>query len=244
MVEFLLNFMSLAEAEELAKVIAKNWKLIQRTIPTSIGETLYMTLVSTAFAILLGLPLGILLVVGEKKGVLPLPSWLMKLINVLVNLLRTVPFLILLVILIPFTRMVVGSPMGVNGMTVPLVIAAFPYVARLVETSIREVNPNIIETAQSMGATPMQIILRVMLPESVPSLINSFTVAVTTIMGYTTMSFAVAGGGLGSLAYEYGYIRSNNWIMYPAIAILVVIMQILQSFGTWLARKCDKRLKH
>ena len=134
--------------------------------------------------------------------------------------------------------------MGTVASIVPLVVAAFPFVARLVESSLREVNPNIIETAQSMGATPMQIMLHVLLPESVPSLINNFTLAITTIMGYTAMSGAIGGGGLGKIAITVGYQRYKYAVLYLAVIVLVILVQILQSFGTWLSRKCDKRLKH
>ena len=141
------------------------------------------------------------------------------------------------------SRAIIGKAIGTDATIVPLVVAAFPFVARLVESSLREVNPNIIETAQSMGATPMQILFKVMLPESVPSLISNFTVAITTIMGYTAMAGAVGGGGLGKIAITDGYNRYKFAMMYAAVIVLVIITQIIQSFGTWLAKKCDKRLK-
>ena len=212
--------------------------------PFAIWETLYSTILATFFAIVIGMPLGILLVTGEKKGIRPLPGPLMSVLNVLINLLRSVPFIILMVMVIPLTRVIIGTSVGTVASIVPLTVAAFPFIARLVEGSLREINPNIIETAQSMGATPMQIILHVMLPESVPSLITNFTLAITTIMGYTTMSGAVGGGGLGKLALAYGYQRYRYAILYLAVIVLVLITQVLQSFGTWLARKSDKRLKH
>ena len=167
----------------------------------------------------------------------------MSFINVFINFLRSVPFIILMVIIIPLTRVIVGTSVGTVASIVPLTVAAFPFIARLVESSLREVNPNIIETAQAMGATPMQIIIHVMLPESVPSLITNFTLAITTIMGYTAMSGAVGGGGLGKLALAYGYQRYRYAVLYLAVIVLVLITQLIQSFGTWLARKCDKRLK-
>ena len=185
-----------------------------------------------------------ILVAGEKDGVLPLPGMLMKILNVIINLLRSVPFIILMVMVIPLTRAIIGTSVGTVASIVPLTIAAFPFVARLVESSLREVNPNIIETAQSMGATPLQILLKVMLPESVPSLITNFTLAITTIMGYTAMSGAVGGGGLGMIAITYGYQRYRYAILYAAVIVLVLVVQVIQSFGTWLAARCDKRLKH
>ncbi len=219
------------------------WKVICEDFPFAAWETLYATILATLFAIVIGLPLGMLLVAGDAKGIRPLPSLLMKVINVIINLLRSVPFIILMVMVIPLTRVIVGTSVGTVASIVPLVIAAFPFVARLVEGSLREVNPNIIETAQSMGATPMQILLKVMLPESVPSLISNFTLAITTIMGYTAMSGAVGGGGLGMIAITYGYNRYRYAVLYAAVIVLVIIVQVIQSFGTWLAKKSDKRLK-
>lgn len=220
------------------------WNSLLNEFPFAIWETLYATLLATFFAILIGLPLGVLLVTGEKKGVRPLPGPVMTALNVFINFLRSVPFIILMVMIIPLTRAVVGTSVGTMASVVPLAVAAFPFIARLVESSLREINPNIIETAQSMGATPMQIILHVMLPESVPSLVTNFTLAITTIMGYTAMSGAVGGGGLGKLAMTYGYQRYRYAVLYLAVIVLVLITQIIQSFGTWLAARLDKRLKN
>lgn len=234
-----MNFANAFTPERLEEA----WVCLQNEFPFAIWETLYSTILATLFAILLGLPLGVLLVTGEQKGIRPLPGWLMSFLNVFINLLRSVPFIILMVMVIPLTRVIVGTSVGTLASVVPLTVAAFPFIARLVESSLREVNPNIIETAQAMGATPMQIIWRVLLPESVPSLITNFTLAITTIMGYTAMSGAVGGGGLGKLALAYGYQRYRYAVLYLAVIVLVIITQIIQSFGTWLARKCDKRLK-
>ena len=219
------------------------WEKVQNEFLSATWDTLYTTLLATFFAIVIGLPLGMLLVAGDKNGVRPLPGWLMKIINVIINLLRSIPFLIMMMMLLPVTRAIIGKAIGTDATIVPLVVAAFPFVARLVESSLREVNPNIIETAQSMGATPMQILFKVMLPESVPSLISNFTVAITTIMGYTAMAGAVGSGGLGKIAITDGYNRYKFAMMYAAVIVLVIITQIIQSFGTWLAKKCDKRLK-
>ena len=147
-----------------------------------IWETLYATVLATLFAIIIGLPLGVLIVVGDKDGILPLPRWLMSVINFIINVLRSVPFVILVIMVIPFTKFILGTSVGTVASIVPLVIAAFPFVARLVESSLRELNPNVIEMAQSMGASPMQIIVKVMIPESIPSLISNFTIAITTIL--------------------------------------------------------------
>lgn len=217
--------------------------ILKHDIPAAIFETLYVTLIATFFAFVIGLPLGVLLVVGDKGGVLPLPKWLMKLLNVIVNLLRSVPFIILIVVVFPLTRLIVGTTIGSVASIVPLVIAAFPFVARLVESSLREVNPNIIEAAQSMGATPFQIIIKVMIPESVPSLVSNATIAVTTILGYTAMSGAIGGGGLGNIAIMYGYMRYNYMVILIAVVLLIVLVQVFQSAGTAISVKTDKRLK-
>lgn len=207
-------------------------------------ETAYVTIVATLFAVILGLPLGVLLVAGEKNGIRPLPKAFMSVLNVVINLLRSVPFLILMILVFPLTKVIVGTKVGTTASIVPLVIAAFPFVARLIEGSLREVNPNIIEAAQSMGATPFQIITKVMIPESVPSLISNVTISVTTILGYTAMSGIIGGGGLGKIAINYGYYRYKYLVMIFAVILLIVMVQLFQSFGTWLAAKCDKRLKH
>ena len=217
--------------------------ILKHDIPAAIFETLYVTLIATCFAFVIGLPLGVQLVVGDKGGVLPLPKWLMKLLNVIVNLLRSVPFIILIVVVFPLTRLIVGTTIGSVASIVPLVIAAFPFVARLVESSLREVNPNIIEAAQSMGATPFQIITKVMIPESVPSLVSNATIAVTTILGYTAMSGAIGGGGLGNIAIMYGYMRYNYMVILIAVVLLIVLVQVFQSAGTAISVKTDKRLK-
>ena len=225
------------------KSVAQALEILKNEIPFAIWETFYVTVLSTFFAVVIGLPLGVLLVVGEKNGVLPLPRWLMTVLNVLINLLRSVPFLILMIMVIPLSRLIVGTSIGTVATIVPLVVAAFPFVARLVETSLRELNPNIIEAAQSMGASPFQIIVKVMIPESVPSLLSNLTTALTTVLGYSAMSGAIGGGGLGKIAIDYGYYRFKYLVMLIAVVLLVVLVQILQTVGTKLAAKCDKRLK-
>ena len=217
---------------------------LQTQFLPAIWETFYVTLLSTAFAIVIGLPLGVLLVVGEKDGVLPPPRWLMSVLNVLINLLRSIPFLILMIMVFPLSRLIIGTTVGTRATIVPLVIAAFPFVARLVESSLRELDPNIIEAAQSMGATPMQIICKVMIPESIPSLLQNFTIALTTILGYSAMSGIIGGGGLGKIAIDYGFYRYKYLVMYVAVILLILLVQLFQSVGTKLAAKCDKRLKN
>ena len=212
-------------------------------LPEALWETFYITVLSTALSLVIGLPLGVLLVAGEKGGVLPLPAWLMRILNLIINLLRSIPFLILMIMVLPVSRAIIGTAVGTTATVVPLVAAAFPFVARLVESSLRELDGNIIEAAQSMGATPFQIIVKVMIPESVPSLIQNVTIALTTILGYSAMSGIIGGGGLGKIAIDYGYYRYKYLVMLVAVIILILLVQLFQSFGTWLAKRCDKRLK-
>ena len=223
--------------------IAEAMLCIKTEIPFAIWETFYVTVMSTAMALILGLPLGVLLVAGEKNGVAPLPAWLMSLINIIINFLRSVPFLILMIMALPLSRIVVGTTVGTKATIVPLVVAAFPYIARLVEGSIREIDPNIIEAAQSMGATPFQIITKVMIPESVPSLLNNATIALTTILGYNAMAGILGGGGLGKIAINYGYYRYKYGTMFVAVILIVIMVIVFQTIGTKLTIKCDKRLK-
>ena len=206
-------------------------------------ETVYVTLAATLFSIIIGLPLGVLVVVGEKDGIMPLPKGVLHILNVIINLLRSVPFLILMIMVFPLSRALIGTTVGTTATIVPLVVAAFPFVARLVESSLREVDPNIIEAAQSMGAKPMQIICKVMIPESIPSLLQNVTIALTTILGYSAMSGIIGGGGLGKVAIDYGYYRYKYLVMYAAVILLIILVQIFQSVGTRLALKSDKRLK-
>ena len=218
-------------------------EILKTQFPLAIWETVYVTLLSTLFAIVIGLPLGVLLVAGEHNRILRVPQWILSVLNVIINLLRSIPFLILMILVFPLTRLIIGTVVGTPASIVPLVIASFPFIARLVESSLRELNPNIIETAQSMGASPMQIICKVMLPESVPSLISNATIAVTTILGYSAMSGIIGGGGLGKIAINYGYYRYQYIVMAFAVVFLILLVQIFQSIGTRLVAKCDKRLK-
>lgn len=224
--------------------VAEALQILQTEIPLALWETLYVTVLATAFAILLGLPLGVLLVTGEKGGIRPLPRGVMQTLNIIINLLRSVPFLILMILVFPLTRLIVGTTVGTVASIVPLVIAAFPFVARLVEGSLREMNPNVLEAAQSMGASPFQIVTKVMIPESVPSLISNATIAITTILGYSAMSGIIGGGGLGKIAINYGYYRYKYLVMLIAVVLLIVLVQIFQAVGTRLAVKLDKRLKN
>lgn len=212
------------------------------TLPQEIWETLYSTIVSTLAAYAIGLPLGVLLVVGEKGGVLELPQPIMKALNVIINLLRSMPFLILMIMVLPLSMAVLGTSVGTAASIPPLVIAAFPFVARVVESSLREVDKGVVEAAQSMGCSPWQIIVKVMLPESLPSLLSGGTIALTTILGYGAMAGIIGGGGLGKVAINYGYYRYNYPVMIIAVILLIVIVQIFQTLGTHLSVRCDKRI--
>ena len=205
-------------------------------------ETTYMVFLSTLFAYILGMPLGVLLVVTDEKGLKPIP-WLNKTIGFIVNILRSVPFVILLIMIIPFTRFLVGTASGSFPTIVPLTVAAFPFIARLVEGSLKELDGGIVEAAKSMGATNMQIVTKVMIPESVPSLINGAAIAITTILSYSAMAGICGGGGLGKIAINEGYYRYIFARMIVPVIILVVIVQVFQTVGDKLSRKCDKRIR-
>ena len=207
-----------------------------------IWETLYMTLTSTVMAYVLGIPVGIVLYITDKNGICKNRP-VNFILGVIVNVLRSVPFLILLVAILPFTRLVVGTTLGSTAAIVPLVVAAAPFVARMVESSLKEVDGGLIEAAQSMGASTMQIIMKVLLPEALPSLINGSAIAATTILGYSAMAGTIGGGGLGKIAIDYGYYRYKYLVMFAAVVLLIILVQIFQSLGTHLATKSDKRLK-
>lgn len=213
-------------------------------IPFAIWETLYAPLAATVLAYVIGLPLGILLVTGEEGGVRPLPKTLMRVLNAVINLLRSIPFLILMVVVMPLSRLILGTSVGTAATIVPLTVAAAPYVARLVEASLREMDRGVIEAAQSMGCSTWQIVTKVMLPECKPSLINGATNATITILSYGAMSGAIGGGGLGSMALMRGHTRNQVLVLYVAVILLVILVQIIQSIGTALCIKTDKRINH
>lgn len=204
-------------------------------------ESLYMTLGSTLLAYLFGLPLGLLLSVTDKEGIYPI-RWLNAILGFLVNMLRSVPFIILLVAIIPFTRSIVGTSIGSTATIVPLVVSAVPFVARMVESSIKEVNAGVIEAAQAMGTPTLKIVTKVLVPEAKPSLLTGAAIAVTTILGYSAMAGFVGGGGLGTIAINYGYYRYQTDVMLVTVALLILIVQIFQEVGMRIARKADKRI--
>ncbi len=211
-------------------------------LPAALWETLYSTVLATLFAHLIGIPLGVLLVAGEEGGIRPLPGGLMKALNIVVNLLRSVPFLILMVVVFPLSRLLLGSSIGTAATIVPLTIAAFPFVARLVEAALREVDRGVVEAAQAMGCSPMQIITKVLVPEGRPALISAFTTAFITILSYGAMSGAIGGGGVGSMAINLGHTRNMTLVLWVAVVVLVILVQIFQSVGTLLAVRLDKRV--
>ncbi len=206
----------------------------------SLWETLYMVIVSTAVSYAIGLPLGLTLVASDKEGVRPMPV-LNAVLGVVVNILRSIPFLILAVMITPMTRLIAGSSIGTTAMIVPLTVAAAPYVARMVESSIKEVPFGVIEAAQSMGASPWQIVWKVLVPEAKPSLMVGAAISIVTILGYSAMAGFIGGGGLGAVAVTYGYNRYQFGIMLVAVIIIVVIVQIFQEVGLRLSRRLDKR---
>jgi len=205
-------------------------------------ETLYMTVLSTAAAYVLGLPVGLLLVVTDKDGIKPNAA-VNRIVGSLVNILRSVPFIILLVFVLPLTRFIVGTTIGSTATIVPLVIAAAPFVARLVESSVKEVDRGVIEASLSMGASTMQVVRKVMLPEAKPSLLVGAAIATTTILSYSAMSGFVGGGGLGTIAINYGYYRSQSDVMLVMVVILVLIVQGFQEIGNRISKRSDKRIR-
>lgn len=205
-------------------------------------ETLYMTIPASLIAYILGLPLGVLLVITRKDGIKPVPTF-NTVLGAVVNLLRSIPFVILLAMLFPVTRVVMGTAIGTKSVIFPLVISAFPYVARMVESSLIDVDRGIIEAAQSMGSTTWQIVYKVLIPEAMPSLINGAAICVTTILAYTAMASTAGGGGLGSLAIIKGLNLRKYDIMYVASIVLVILVQVITVSGTKLTRRMDHRIR-
>lgn len=224
--------------------VAQQLEIIFSEFGFATWETLYSLVLQVLFAYIIGLPLGVLLVTGEKDGIRPLPGWVLKALNVIINLLRSVPFLILMIIVLPLSKFIVGTKVGTAATIPPMVIAAFPLVARMVESSLREVNHGVIEAAQSMGASAWQIVTKVLLPEALPSLISGGTITVGTILGYGAMAGIIGGGGLGKIAINYGYYNFKYLVMWAAVICLIILVQIFQSIGGKLAVKCDKRLRN
>lgn len=203
-------------------------------------DTLYMTLVSTAIAYMIGIPLGVILVITRREGICPAPKT-NAVLGTIVNIMRSVPFLILIIVLIPFTRLVAGTSIGATATIVPLIVGAAPFIARMVESSLLEVDAGVVEAAQAMGASPWQIVTKVLLKESVPSLVTGAAIALTTILGYSAMAGAVGGGGLGDLAIKYGYHRYQTDVLLLTLVILVLLVQVIQALGNAVAKRIDHR---
>ena len=229
----------LLQNEEVLRLL----ELSKNGLLFAIWETMYVTVIATFFSYVIGLPLGVITVVGEPGGVLPLPRPVMAVLNFVINILRSVPFLILMVVVIPVSRFFVGTSIGTTATIVPLIVAAFPFVARLVEASLREVDAGVVEAALSMGCSPFQVITKVMIPESRPSLISGFTTAFITILSYGAMAGAIGGGGLGSMALMLGYQRRMKIILWVSVVVLVILVQIFQSIGSQATIRSDKRLR-
>ncbi|MDR1569834.1 MAG: ABC transporter permease [Oscillospiraceae bacterium] len=206
-----------------------------------IKETLYMTLWSTALAYALGLPLGVILVATDRGGLRPMRG-LNAALGIIINIARSIPFLILLIAVIPLTRAIVGRMVGSTATIVPLTLSAAPFIARLVESSLKEVDAGVVQAARSMGASPMQIICKVLLPEARPSLLLGAAIAITTILGYSAMAGIVGGGGLGDIAIRYGYYRYQRDTMLITVALLVLIVQAFQEVGARAAKRIDRRI--
>ena len=223
-----------------SEMFMKLWNagLIQK----GIWETIYMTAISTAISYVIGLPLGVILTVTDKGGIHPIP-WFNRVLGILVNFFRSIPFIILMVAMLPVAKFVVGTSLGNKAMIVMLIIAAAPYIARMVESSVKEVDAGVIEAAQAMGATNFQIIRKVLLPEAKPSLILGAVISMVTILGYSAMASTIGGTGLGQIAISYGHQRFNPDITWICVFLTVLIVQIIQEVGTAIAHRTDKRAK-
>lgn len=205
-------------------------------------STLYMTFVSTILAYVIGLPLGLVLVATADDGIRPMGT-LNRILGAVINIMRSVPFLILVVVLVPLTRAIAGKIIGPTAMMVSLVVAAAPYIARMVESSAKEVDRGVIEASLSMGATPMQVIWKVVVPEALPSLLTGATIVTTTVLSYSAMAGILGAGGLGAIAINYGYYRGQRDLMWFALIITILVVQLIQELGNFIARKCDKRIR-
>ena len=206
-----------------------------------IWETIYMTLLSTIFAYVIGLPIGLILSVTGKNGIRPI-AWLNRILGIIVNIFRSIPFIILMVAMLPVAKFIVGSSLGNKAMIVTLVIAAAPYVARMVESSIAEVGGGVIEAAKAMGTPTFKIVTKVLIPEAKPSLITGAIISMVTILGYSAMAGTIGGGGLGQIAITYGYQKYQNNIIWICVALTIIIVQIIQELGAFIARRSDKRI--
>jgi len=223
----------------ISEMLQKLWA--NGIIQTGIWETIYMTVLSTIFSYGIGLPLGLLLSVSDKDGIHPMPV-LNRVLGVFVNIFRSIPFVILMVAMLPVAKAIVGTSLGNRAMIVTLVIAAAPYVARMVESSIKEVDAGVIEAAQAMGTSSFKIVYKVLIPEAKPALIIGSVISMVTILGYSAMAGTIGGGGLGQIAITYGYQRFNDDIIWICVVLTILIVQVIQEIGMRIAHKTDKRI--
>ncbi|MDD6107827.1 MAG: methionine ABC transporter permease [Oscillospiraceae bacterium] len=221
--------------------LAKLWN--NNVLQLGVWETIYMTLLATLFAYLIGLPLGLLLRVTDTDGIHPI-KWLNSVLGVIVNFLRSMPFIILMVAMLPVAKFIVGTSLGNRAVIVTLVIAAAPYVARMVESSVKEVDAGVIEAAQAMGTSSFQIVWKVLIPEAKPSLIIGAVISTVTILGYSAMAATIGGGGLGQIAIVYGHQRNDQLVIWVCVVLIAIIVQVIQAVGMRIAHRVDRRIRN
>ena len=226
----------------MTETISAFWSQYGQLLTDGTVDTFVMVIVSTIFAYLLGLPMGVLLIITQPHGIWP-KKWVNRILGWIVNIGRSLPFIILMIAIMDFTKLIVGTKIGVRGAIVPLVVSAAPFIARMVETSLSEVDAGVVEAAQSMGASRFQIVKKVFLPEALPSLILGASISIITILAYTAIAGAVGAGGLGDLAIRYGYQRRVPSMMWVTVVLIIVLVQVIQSLFSWLSTKMDKRLR-
>ncbi len=223
----------------MSDILVQLWE--KGILQKGIWETIYLTFISAFFAYLFGLPLGLLLNITDKDGIHPI-IWLNKILGIIVNIFRSIPFVILMVAVLPAAKLVMGTGLGNKAMIFTLIVAAIPYVARMAESSLKEVDRGVIEAAQAMGTSSFKIVYKVLIPESKPSLIVGAVISLVTILGYSAMAGTIGGGGLGMIAINYGYQRFNNDIVWICVLLTVIIVQLIQEVGMFIASKTDKRI--
>lgn len=223
----------------MSDILVQLWE--KGILQKGIWETIYLTFISAFFSYLFGLPLGLLLNITDKDGIHPI-IWLNKVLGIIVNIFRSIPFVILMVAVLPAAKLVMGTGLGNKAMIFTLIVAAIPYVARMAESSLKEVDRGVIEAAQAMGTSSFKIVYKVLIPESKPSLIVGAVISLVTILGYSAMAGTIGGGGLGMIAINYGYQRFNNDIVWICVLLTVIIVQLIQEVGMFIASKTDKRI--
>ncbi len=226
----------------MLETISAFWAQYGNILLDGTWDTIVMVVVSTVFAYVIGLPMGVLLNISQPHGIWP-KKWGNRILGWIINIGRSLPFIILMIAIMPFTKVIVGTKIGVRGAIVPLVVSAAPFIARMVETSLAEVDAGVVEAAQSMGASRFQIVKKVFLPEALPSLILGGSISIITILAYTAIAGAVGAGGLGDLAIRYGYQRGVDSVMWVTVVFIIVLVQVIQSLFSWLSTKMDKRLR-